>query len=248
MDGKMGVLEIRPLPTKNSLLLKLPISLSGALLPIVEKTRRFFDLRADPLEINRHLQQNGQLIEKIKLRPGLRVPGAWDGFELAVRAILGQQITVKAATTLAGRLAQALGTPLPESETTQPATIFPTPAQMVDADLGSLGIIRQRTKAIQELARRVEDGRVQWRTHADLDEAIESLVAISGIGPWTANYIAMRALNEPDAFPAGDLILRRVMTPPDSKTISEAQLKRIAEKWRPWRAYAAMQLWMSYNK
>ncbi len=247
-DGKMGVVRIRPLPTKNKLLLNVPINLSAHLLAISEKARRFFDLRADPVEIERHLQQDSLLTTQINLRSGLRVPGAWDGFELAVRAILGQQISVKAATTLSGRVAQTFGEPLPDSTIDQPAYIFPSPARLIEADLGSVGIIRQRAHAIQELAQRVQNGAVLWSTHVGLDEVIESLIAIPGIGRWTANYIAMRALNEPDAFPAGDLILRRIMSEQNSKTISEPQLKEIAEQWRPWRAYAAMQMWAGYVK
>lgn len=238
-----GVIEFVPLPEKNSLLLKIPVNLSASLLSIVEQTRRFFDLRADPLKIEHHLMQDAHFSQRIDFRHGLRVPGAWNGFELAVRTILGQQITVKAATTMAGRLVEAFGESLPEGTTAHKAYIFPTPNSLLDADLTALGIIRQRAAAIQGLAQRVVDGRLQWRTHADIGEVIDSLVAIPGIGKWTANYIAMRALNEPDAFPAGDLILRRAFGVETEKEMMDS-----AEAWRPWRAYAAMQLWHGYKK
>ncbi|HFC11322.1 MAG TPA: DNA-3-methyladenine glycosylase 2 family protein, partial [Anaerolineae bacterium] len=216
VDGKLGVLEIRPNPPKNSLQLTLPIQLASALLTIVEKVRRLFDLRAAPLKINAHLQQDLRLTEQIDLRSGLRVVGAWDGFECAVLAILCQQNDLPTATHLAGQLAQTFGTALGDVEPTELSFVFPEAGRLISADLSKIGISQQNAAAIQALAQRVADGRIQWNTHADLDKAIEKLTAISGISMGAAQQIAMHALNEPDAFSAENITLRRMMTPADS--------------------------------
>jgi AraC family transcriptional regulator of adaptative response / DNA-3-methyladenine glycosylase II len=168
------------------------------------------------------------------------VPGAWDGFEVAVRAILGQQVSVKGATTLSGRLAAAYGQPI---ETTEPhlTHLFPTPQQLSEADLTGLGLTGQRIAAIQALARTVRDGELLFGTAASLDDLIAQLIQLPGIGDWTAHYIAMRAFGEPDAFPAGDLVLRKVVG--GGTAVTAKAVQQMAEVWRPWRAYAAIQLW-----
>jgi AraC family transcriptional regulator of adaptative response / DNA-3-methyladenine glycosylase II len=152
------------------------------------------------------------------------VPGCWDGFEIAVRAILGQQVSVKAATTLAGRMARDFGTPEEGGE----RFLFPSATTLADADLGRIGLTRQRAESIRDLAAAVDRGEIVFDGSLDPEQFEHKITAIRGIGPWTAQYIAMR-LGEPDAFPAGDLYLR--------------DAGRAAEQWRPWRAYAAMYLW-----
>jgi AraC family transcriptional regulator of adaptative response / DNA-3-methyladenine glycosylase II len=180
-----------------------------------------------------------------------RLPGAWDGFEIAIRAILGQQVTVQAATTLIGRLVQRCGSPLPESAQSDApgklTRLFPTPEQVATADLTGLGTTKQRLSTIQTLAAAVLDGAISFTTPTTLEEAVDALTALPGIGSWTAHYIAMRGLSEPDAFPAGDLILRRAASPTD-KPLTEAQLLKTAEAWRPWRAYAAILIWQKAAK
>jgi AraC family transcriptional regulator of adaptative response / DNA-3-methyladenine glycosylase II len=179
------------------------------------KVRRVFDLDADPAEIRRTLSHDAMLAPLLRNRPGIRVPGAWNAFELAVRAIVGQQVSVAGARTVLGRMAALHGI---------------TPERLADARIE--GMPRKRAETIQRLARGVASKEL------DLDRAdVETLVALPGIGPWTANYICMR-LGDADAFPAGDLILRR-----HAGNLTEKELLRRAEAWRPFRAYAAMLLW-----
>ncbi len=246
IDEVAGIIEIQPVEEKSQLLFSIPTELSKGLIQTVEQIRHLFDLNADPTEITNHLKQDQQLAATVQSYPGLRVPGAWDSFEIAVRAILGQQISVKAATTLSGRVAQAWGEPIAPNGDDQLAYIFPSAERLAAADLSGLGIIPQRANAIQELARAVASGSLSLGVGTKLDDAIEQLTALPGIGPWTAHYVAMRALGEPDAFPAGDLVLRRAAAMRPNEPLTEAQLRRQAEQWRPWRAYAAMYLWKQY--
>jgi AraC family transcriptional regulator of adaptative response / DNA-3-methyladenine glycosylase II len=194
-----------------------------------------FDLDADPLAINASLSRDPLLGKLTQARPGLRVPGAWDGFELGVRAILGQQVGVAGASTLAARLAARFGHPLP-FQIDGLARTFPTAEELVGADL-AIGIPASRGEAIREFAKAVAAGILPF-DGSQSATFVERLTALRGLGPWTAQYIAMRALSDPDAFPAGDLVLRRA-----SGIKTTAQLEPHAERWRPWRAYAAMHLW-----
>jgi AraC family transcriptional regulator of adaptative response / DNA-3-methyladenine glycosylase II len=223
--------------------LRLRLPVSKRLVQITERVNRLFDLSADPRAISAVLTRDPRLRPLIKARPGLRVPGAWDPFELAVRAILGQQISVRGAATLAGRLARVFGTPLPA-----PAFglthLFPRPAALAQADIGSIGLPARRAATIVALATAVRDASLELEAARGLDDVIERLTALPGIGPWTAHYIAMRALREPDAFPAGDLGLRKALAG-GGALASAAALERQAESWRPWRAYAALHLWSS---
>ena len=171
-----------------------------------------------------HLEKDARLKDILKRHPGLRVPGCWDGFEIAVRAVLGQQVSVKGATTLAGRLAAEFGSGI----------YFPTASALADADLGRIGLTKKRAETIREMACAVVRGELVFDGSLELDLFEEKMTALPGIGPWTAQYIAMR-LGEPDAFPGGDLYLR--------------DAARGADAWRPWRAYAAMYWWkMSHQK
>jgi AraC family transcriptional regulator of adaptative response / DNA-3-methyladenine glycosylase II len=245
-----GVISVKPVPEKNYLRLSVPLHLSRHLLPTAERMRRLFDLQADPVQICNHLCGDPLLAAADTTE--FRLPGSWDGFEIAVRAILGQQVSVQAATTLMGRLVERCGSPLPEDEQpdfpAQLSHLFPTPEQIVTADLTGLGTTRQRTAAVQTLAAAVLEGKLSFTTPTTLDEAIDTLIALPGVGKWTAHYIAMRGLSEPDAFPAGDLILRRAAAPSPGKALTETQLLKTAEAWRPWRAYAAILLWQKAAK
>jgi AraC family transcriptional regulator of adaptative response / DNA-3-methyladenine glycosylase II len=192
------------------------------------------------MEITEHLQQDARLSPLVQRRTGLRVPGAWDGFEVAVRAIVGQQVSVKGATTLIGRLAAACGNPMATGDP-HLSHLFPTPQQLSQADLSGLGLTGQRITAIQALAQAVRDGELVLGTAVSLDDIISQLIQLPGVGDWTAHYMAMRVFGEPDAFPAGDLVLRKVVG--GGTAVSTKELQQMAEPWRPWRAYAAMQLW-----
>lgn len=245
LEKARGVIEVRPVPGQNHLLATIRTSDITALATIVTRLRRLFDLDADIAAIDSHLSGDPRLAEAVRTRPGLRVPGAWDGFELAVRAVLGQQVSVRAATTFAGRLAAAHGEPLALDGAAEdgPDRVFPTPEAVAVADLTAIGLTRARAATLNALGRAMAADRGLLRAYETLEETTEKLAALPGIGPWTAQYVAMRALREPDAFPASDLGLLRAMEGPSGRP-SPAQLAKAAEAWRPWRAYAALRLWM----
>ena len=205
---------------------------------IVERARRLFDLTADPAEINPHLRRDFLLSASIAACPGMRLPGSWDGFELAIRAILGQQVTVRGASTLAGRLVREFGTPLATNHGL--THMFPSAARLADADVARIGLPRARANTIRALARAVTAGDIRFDGVANVDEWKQCFCAIPGIGDWTAQYVAMRALGEPDAFPAADLGLLHA-----TGLRSPRELEARSQAWRPWRAYAAMHLWQS---
>ncbi|MGI8569843.1 MAG: AlkA N-terminal domain-containing protein [Methylocella sp.] len=220
----------------------------SALPTIIARLRRAFDLAADPDVIGAHLAEDRALAPLIAARPGLRVPGAWNGFELAVRAVLGQQITVKAAIDLAGKLVAAYGEPLAASDTgnSRLTCTFPRPERLAGVDLSTLGMPRTRAAALSSLAAAVVADPEIFGARRNLEEAIVKLRNLTGIGEWTAQYIAMRELREPDAFPAADIGLIRAMADEDGKRPSPSELLARAERWRPWRAYAAQHLWASF--
>lgn len=203
---------------------------------IIERVRRMFDLLAEPSEITVCLKTDPLLAKRIAALPGLRVPGCWDGFELSVRAILGQQVSVKGASTLAGRLVRKFGTPVAAAP--QLTHLFPSPGTLAEADVASIGLPRNRAATIRGFALAVSKGRISFGPFPDPNEFMSRLREVPGIGDWTAQYIAMRALGVPDAFPSSDLGLLRGAAVGDPREL----LKR-SEAWRPWRAYAAMYLW-----
>jgi AraC family transcriptional regulator of adaptative response / DNA-3-methyladenine glycosylase II len=214
---------------------------------IVARIRRVFDLASDPVAIGEHLSRDPFLAPLVARRPGLRVPGAWDGFELAVRAILGQQITVSAATKLAGSLVACHGEAIDDPAALELGLshVFPTPRQLACADLSAIGMPTTRRATITSLAAAVVADKLIFGPRRSLEDAIARLRTLPGIGEWTAQYIAMRELREPDAFPAADIGLLRAMRGGDGRRPSPAELLAHAEKWRPWRAYAALHLWSS---
>ena len=207
----------------------------------VHRCRRLLDLDADPRSYTAILAADDALAPRVAANPGLRAPGAVDVAESAVRAVLGQQVSLGAARTLAGRLVAACGTPLREPDGAL-THAFPGPDAIAHADLSAVGLPRARQRTLRELARRVADGELQLDGGADRAEMHRRLLAVPGIGPWTASYVALRALGDPDAFPAGDLGLRRAARrlglPSDA-----AALEARAQRWRPWRRYAAHYLW-----
>lgn len=211
------------------------------LLTMVSRVRRLFDLDADPLAIGTGLAADSLLRPLVGARPGLRVPGAWDPFELGIRAILGQQVTVRGASTLSGRLVARFGRPF-ESGRAGVTHVFPRAGDLAEADVAAIGIPRRRADTVRAFAAAVADGRIVLDGSAALDEVRGHLRAIAGIGEWTVGYITLRALGDPDAFPAGDLVLVRAA---GVGTVRE--LERRAEQWRPWRAYAALHLWQGVS-
>ena len=238
-----GIVEVRPLPGEAALLLSVHPPLPRALPRIVARARRLFDLDADPAAIAEGLGRDPLLAPALSAHPGLRLPGAWDGFELAVRAVLGQQVSVRAATTLAGRLVEAFGRPLePLPAGTGPHRLFPRPEDLASADLGSIGLTRARAATLRRLAAATAAGELAFDGAEGAEELAARLVRLPGIGDWTAQYVAMRALGAPDAFPASDLGLLKAAGSGGEKT-TPARLRGRAEAWRPWRAYAAICLW-----
>lgn len=235
LDGQAGHIEVRHRPERHALELCAWLPEARVLARVVERVERLFDLAADPGVITAHLGVDSLMASRVRRLPGLRVPGAWDGFELGVRAVLGQQVTVKGASTLAGRLVSLCGRAI-EPRRTGLTHVFPRPAEVASADLSSLGVPGRRRQSLQAFARALATGDLSMMRH-DADVALR---ALPGFGDWTVQYILMRACGEPDAFPASDLWLRRA-----AGAGSVSVLLDRAEAWRPWRAYAAMYLWQS---
>jgi AraC family transcriptional regulator of adaptative response / DNA-3-methyladenine glycosylase II len=245
VSGAVGSVRVEP-AAKSRLSVSVRFPKISALPAIIARVRRVFDLAADPVAISTHLAQDPALAPRVAAHPGLRVPGAWDGFELAIRAILGQQITVVAARGLAAKLVAAHGEPMPEALASEGLThVFPTPQRLLGADFAALGMPRSRAAALTAMTEAVNADPLIFGARRTLEDAIGALKALPGIGEWTAQYIAMRELREPDAFPAADIGLMRALTDEAGRRPTPAELSARAEAWRPWRAYAALHLWSS---
>jgi len=245
VDGTVGEIEVHPPAQGNHAHLVVSAGLSRSLSRVVERVRRVFDLDADPSGIAAHLARDRGLAQLVRRRPGLRVPGAWDGFEVAVRAIVGQQVSVAGATTVLGRIAEQYGRVVDLGNGV--TRLFPTPERLARARLSRVGVTLGRERAIRALARAVCDGDVDLRRPSALDDTVGRLTRIEGVGAWTAHYIAMRGCGDPDAFPAGDLHLRRAAGVVLGAG-TEAALEERAAAWRPWRAYAAIHLWETQRR
>lgn len=243
IDGQSGVIEVRL--DRDKVLLAMHGVATQNIFTVVQQCREVFDLDAPVQEITRVLSQDAVLARRLRDNPGVRVPGAWNGFELAVRAVLGQQISVKAATTIAGRLAKVYGEPTKTTGAPGLTRLFPVPERLARARFNNMGITGSRAATLRRLARAVIDGSLSFDTSQDPAAFREALLAIPGIGEWTAQYVAMRALKNPDAFPAADLGLLRAFDAPGQERPRPAQLEELSQGWRPWRAYAALLLWSS---
>jgi len=240
-----GWLELSAWPgNEHALRLRLHCPQPAQMLGVVSKLRRMFDLDADPQSIGDALKQSTVLKPLHRKRPGLRLPGGWDGFEITVRAVLGQQVSVAAARTLATRIVQRYGSPVAGAPAPGLERLFPGPEALADVDLREVGLTTARAATVRGVARALLDGRIDFRSEQPLDEFVARWVELPGIGEWTAHYMAMRALSHPDAFPAADLILRRAAAGNGPELTTKA-LTSLAEAWRPWRAYAVMHLWRS---
>jgi AraC family transcriptional regulator of adaptative response / DNA-3-methyladenine glycosylase II len=236
LNGEAGHFEVSLDASRVALSVRIQFGDSRALFVIIERIRRMFDLSADWQTIAARLRTDPALSWRIAASPGLRVAGCWDGFELGVRAILGQQVTVKGATTLAGRLVRAFGRPTARGNGL--THYFPKPEVLAEEKLTSIGLPAARAETIRAFARAVRDRQIRFEGIVEAEDFMKRLCEIPGIGKWTAQYVAMRALGEPDALPTGDLGLVRALGLERAR-----ELESRSEAWRPWRAYAAMYLW-----
>jgi AraC family transcriptional regulator of adaptative response / DNA-3-methyladenine glycosylase II len=243
--GSIGSIALSHAPEECALRVKIRFPELNALPGIIARVRRMFDLSADPGAINAVLGRDPLLKRLISARPGLRLPGAWDGFELAIRAVLGQQITVRAATNLAARIVAELGMPAEDKLGVPGLThAFPRPESFRAIENVRLGMPRARAAALANVAAAAIANVRLFDPYRDLDEAVARLCEIGGIGEWTAQYIAMRGLGETDAFLAGDVGVQKWFAV-DGKRLRPPDMLARAEAWRPWRAYAVLHLWMA---
>lgn len=236
VDGDPGVIELRP-GGREEIVLVVHLPHWEELIHVVERARRICGIDLDLAEAERHLARDDMIGPIVRAHSGVRVPGTWDPFETGVRAILGQQISIAAANTIAGRLVTRIATPVPGLSELGLTHTFPSAPTVADADLDGLGLPPARAEAVRAFAHAVAEGDVRLDRSASLEELVASVTAIPGLGDWTANYIALR-LGERDAFPANDLGLRRALA-----GYAEGKPVELAERWRPWRALAATQLW-----
>ncbi|MDO9018617.1 MAG: AlkA N-terminal domain-containing protein [Deltaproteobacteria bacterium] len=240
LGAHRGHVRVRHAPARRALLVEVSLSLTPALPALLGRLRGVFDLGARPDVVAAHLGADPRLAAAVARHPGLRVPGAFEGFELAVRAVLGQQVSVKAATTLAGRFAEAFGEALDGAPAglTRLAPTADRVAAAREEEITALGVVASRARSIVAIAREVASGRLRLEPGAAPEETLAALVALPGVGPWTAQYIALRALGRPDAFPRDDLVLRRALG-----AVTAAQAEAASQAWRPWRSYATLHLW-----
>ncbi len=241
LGAAAGVLEVAPGKNPNTLEISIRASGPVPVRQIAARARRIFDLDADPSAIAAAFADDPLLSARLARAGSIRVPGAFDGFELGVRAILGQQISVKGATTIAGRVVRRCGDPMHPADESL-THYFPTPRALAGSDLSGLGITGGRIATLKAFARAVETDRVTFAPGVSLESKVAELCTVSGIGTWTAHYIALRAVGEPNAFPSADLGLRKAAG--NGVPIATLKLESIAEAWRPWRGYAALLLWM----
>lgn len=243
----------------NYIFLRINFPNTRALYQIVERVRNLFDLKADSTEIYRSLARDEALRPLLNAQPGLRVPGCWDGFEVTVRAILGQQVSVKSATTLVARIAERHGTAY-RGSVAGLHRVFPSAEVLLPASLDGLGIVGARIAAIKSVAQQLVEGKLNISNSSDSATFVGDVCKIKGIGPWTAQYIALRSLNDPNAFPEADLILLRAAAALDGdaqnrpeggiakvKALTVKQMIARAEIWQPWRAYVVFLLWKFYQ-
>ncbi len=252
MENYQGWLKVSHLPQKKQLLIDIAPSLLPVLQNLLARVRRKFDLEANPATIAQHLSDDKLLAATVQAMPGLRVPGAFDNMELGLRAILGQQVSVAGATTISGRLVARFGTAC-QSPYPQLSYFFPDANTLANAsidEIASLGMPGRRAATIKHFAEFCQHGGLQLKPGSELADVIHQLKQLPGIGEWTAQYIAMRALRFPNAFPAGDLGLQKAaakLANGASDRWGESQLSEHSQVWAPWRSYAAMYLWQSLS-
>ena len=244
--GSHGWLSVAMAPEGDHLIATVHGDVAQHINRLIDPICHMFDLYADPAMIDRCLASDPWLASLVLKRPGLRVPGAFSGFELVVRTIVGQQVSVKGATTIVGRLVQRAAVRVTDSVIEELGWCFPTPAALATADLDKIGMPGKRVETLQRVAAAVASGELSLDvSHGDINRLRTQMLEMSGIGPWTVEYIAMRAWRDPDAWPASDLVLMNLMTRQDPGLTRLALHKERAEAWKPWRAYAAMHIWNS---
>lgn len=241
-----GTVSIEPDPAHDRLFAEFALERTASLNGAVQRVRDLFDLNAAPELITNHLGQDPLLARTISRSPGLRIPGCWSLFEMLIRAIVGQQVSVEAATTILGRIVGRFGLPIDEAAGSRTEAaglrVFPDAAELVGRDLRSLGLTRTRAETLARVVRLFADEPDHVNTAMDRDEARRRLLAIRGIGPWTAEYVALRALRDPDAFPASDLGVLKA-----AAALGQSDIAAHARSWRPWRAYAVLYLWKALD-
>jgi AraC family transcriptional regulator of adaptative response / DNA-3-methyladenine glycosylase II len=243
VEGDPGVIEVS-LSGPGRLTVTAHLAHPNRLIHVVQRVRRLCNLDFDLAAANTTLSRDPLLAAQIEARPGLRAPGVWDPFEVGVRAIIGQQVSVAGAGTIAGRLVERHGTAIGGLAPFGLTHLFPTPEVLAGADLEAIGLTSARISAIRGFAGAVSEGSLRLDRSLAFEELVGAVVALPGLGPWTAEYLALR-MGEPDAFPAGDLGLRRAVERLGGVPITPRALTDIAERWRPWRAHAAIHLWLS---
>jgi len=241
IDGDPGVFEFS-LGGTDHLVLRAHLPHWGGLIHLARRARRIFNLDHDSEDAARHLDADPVLGPMIRARPGIRPPGTWDPFETGVRAIITQGISLRTSNRIAARIVDRYGVPVPGLRALGLTHLFPSASTLVGADLTGVGLTAGRAAAVSAFARAVADKRLPLDRAVRLDELVSSVEAIRGLGPWTAQYLALR-MGEPDAFPASDLGLRRSLS--RSPLMSAREVERLAERWRPWRAQAAVHLWLN---
>lgn len=239
LPGGAAIIRVAPVPERHQLELTVRGAAPAALFALSSTARRMFDLAADPVLTTRAFKTDPLLGPLVKRRPGLRIPGVWDPFECAVRAVLGQQVSVAAARTFAARLVALAGEPIGDNAE-RLTHLFPSAQRLLRADLSAVGVTGARIAAIRSLAEAIVEQRLDFTAAAE--DVLSTLAALPGIGAWTAQYIALRSLDEPDALPAADIILRRRAGQSPRALTTHGLIQR-AEVWRPWRSYAVMHLW-----
>lgn len=245
-EQAVGWIEVQNIPEQSKLKLQVTPGLESAFEQIVCKTKLLFDTESSPTEIERGLEDFYSRVNPVMHVPGVRLPCSFDGFEMTIRAVLGQQITVKAANTLAGRLAAEFGDPYPTPDELPAegglSTLFPKPAAFGAEDaaerLGQLGVIRQRAEAICTIAQMLEEGTLELRSGADPIQNAKTLQSVKGIGPWTAQYVMMRAFAYSDGFPATDYGIKHAFP-----GLKPREIEKLSEAWKPYRSYAVMSIW-----
>lgn len=244
--GDDGILTVYNDGQRNVLVATVEGAASRHIEDFAPALSRMFDLDADPDAIRLGLAHDRDLARMIDAAPGLRVPGTWSNFELIVRAIIGQQVSVKGATTVIGRVVTRAGVALGTFDDGTPCWRFPSPTEVATADLHKLGMPYKRIATLQHVASVVASGAVPIETHpADTTILRQSLLALHGIGPWTVGYVAMRAWRDPDAWLETDLVLKQILLALDPTATTLAQQRLRTNTWRPWRSYAVMHLWNS---
>lgn len=243
IGGQAAIIEVRDEPERCELIVTLRNAPAGSADEVARRLRRTFDLDADIAVIAAHLSRDSFLAPLVAARPAVRIPSHWEPFETAMRAILGQQVTLSAAARLCGRLVERAGPRIGGAAEGGPDRLFPGAQEVLAADLSDMGMPGARAHALQAVAEAFVAAPDIFARSGSIEETVARLAAIKGLGPWTAQYIALRACGEPDAFPASDVGLLRGMLDAQGQRPTPKALEARAEAWRPWRAYAAQHIW-----